>query len=59
VDIQSSIAELDQLITQSIQTMFGERVESERAGFELITLSTRQIKEDMDRLIGFQRDMLE
>lgn len=58
LDIQSGIAELDQVITQSIQTMFGERAESERAGFELITLSTRQIKEDMDRLIGFQRDML-
>lgn len=58
IEIHAGIAELDQVITHSIQTMFGERTESERAGFELITLSTRQIKEDMDRLIGFQRDML-
>jgi methyl-accepting chemotaxis protein len=59
VDIHERIAGLDQLITQSIQTMFGDRVESERAGFELITLSTKQVKEDMDHLIGFQREMLE
>jgi len=59
LEIQCGIAGLDQVITQSIQTMFGDRVESERAGFELITLSTKQVKEDMDRLIGFQRDMLE
>ena len=59
LEIQCGIAGLDQIITQSIQTMFGERTESERAGFELITLSTTQVKEDMDQLIGFQRDMLE
>lgn len=59
LEIQCGIAGLDQVISQSIQTMLGDRVESERAGFELITLSTKQIKEDMDRLIGFQRDMLE
>lgn len=59
LEIQCGIAGLDQIITQSIQTMFSDRVESERAGFELITLSTKQVKEDMDHLIGFQRDMLE
>jgi methyl-accepting chemotaxis protein len=59
VDIHDRIAGLDLLITQGIQTMFGDRLESERAGFELITLSTKQVKEDMDHLIGFQRDMLE
>lgn len=59
VDIHDRIAGLDLLITRGIQTMFGDRVESERAGFELITLSTKQVKEDMDHLIGFQRDMLE
>jgi methyl-accepting chemotaxis protein len=59
LDIQNGIAELDVVITQSIQTMFGERVESERAGFELITLSTQQVKEDMNRLIASQRSMLD
>ena len=58
LDIQGGILRLQQAISISMDTIVHKRLDAERLGFEVIADSMSELTEDLERIMGHQRDVL-
>jgi methyl-accepting chemotaxis protein len=58
LDIQGGILRLQKAINVSMDTIVHKRLEAERKGFEAIADSMSELTEDLERIMGHQRNVL-